>query len=101
MPATWNGSKWSRDRPRFFMEATPLGGVVNAVSSHQEVHDQPHQGWRGQVSTVVGSANAQGGGSFNAEYGAGRWMVWAGGGGQRTGDYYSPRARCPLREPHQ
>ena len=70
-----------------------LGGVVNAVSSHQEVHDQPHQGWRGQVSTVVGSANAQGGGSFNAEYGAGQWMVWAGGGGQRTGDYYSPEGR--------
>ena len=70
-----------------------IGGVVNAVSSHQEVHDQPHQGWRGQVSSVAGSANAQGGGSFNAEYGAGRWMVWAGGGGQRTGDYNTPAGR--------
>ncbi len=73
--------------------SSAIGGVVNAVSSHQEVHDQPHQGWRGQVSSVAGSANAQGGGSFNAEYGAGRWMVWAGGGGQRTGDYNTPEGR--------
>ena len=67
-----------------------IGGVVNAVSSHQEVHDQPHQGWRGQISSAFGLANAQAGGSFNAEYGTDRWMLWAGGGGQRTGDYTAP-----------
>ena len=67
-----------------------VGGVVNAISSHQEVHDQPHQGVRGQVSSVVGSANAYAGGSFNTEIGIGNWMIWAGGGGQRTGNYQTP-----------
>ena len=67
-----------------------IGGVVNAVSNHQQVHDQPHQGWRGQVSSAFGSANAQAGGSINAEYGAGSWMVWVGAGGQRTRDYITP-----------
>jgi iron complex outermembrane receptor protein len=67
-----------------------VGGVVNAISSHQEVDAQPHQGVRGQVSTALGSANAQAGGSFNVEVGTGGWMLWAGGGGQRTADYESP-----------
>ena len=70
-----------------------IGGVVNAVSSHQQSHDQPHEGWRGQVSSAFGSANAQAGGSFSAEYGAGSWMVWVGAGGQRTRDYDTPDGR--------
>ena len=67
-----------------------VGGVVNAVSLHQGAHTQPHQGVRGQASSTFGSANAQGGGSFNTAIGAGNWMVWAGGGGQRTADYTTP-----------
>jgi iron complex outermembrane receptor protein len=67
-----------------------IGGVINAVSTHQAFHDQPHQGWQGQISSAFGTANAQAGGSFNAEYGLGPWMIWAGGGGQRTGDYRTP-----------
>lgn len=67
-----------------------VGGVVNAISSHQEVHDQPHQGIRGQVSSALGSANSQATGSFNLEVGLNNWMVWAGGGGQRTSDYDTP-----------
>ena len=67
-----------------------IGGVVNAVSHHQGAHTQPHQGVRGQVSSAFGSANAQAGASFNTTIGAGNWMVWAGGGGQRTGDYRTP-----------
>ena len=67
-----------------------VGGVVNAVSLHQGAHTQPHQGVRGQASSTFGSANAQAGGSFNTAIGAGNWMVWAGGGGQRTADYTTP-----------
>jgi iron complex outermembrane receptor protein len=29
-------------------------------------------------------------GNIAAEYGRGAWMIWGGGGGQRTGDYSSP-----------
>ena len=67
-----------------------IGGVVNAISSHQSFHDQPHTGLTGQVSSSVGSANGQAGSSFNMQYGVGRWAVWAGGGGQRTRDYDTP-----------
>jgi iron complex outermembrane receptor protein len=67
-----------------------VGGVINAISSHQEVHGEPHQGLLGQVSSAFGSANGQAGASFNFQYGSGPWMVWLGGGGQRTGDYDTP-----------
>ena len=67
-----------------------VGGVVNAVSSHQEIHQRPHQGLRGQVSTAFGAGNEQAGGSFSSEYGFENWLVWVGGGGQRTDDYSTP-----------
>ena len=67
-----------------------VGGVVNAVSSHQEIHQRPHQGLQGQVSTSFGTGNGQAGGSFNSEYGFEKWLVWVGGGGQRTDDYSTP-----------
>ena len=67
-----------------------IGGVVNAISSHQSFHDQPHTGLIGQVLSSAGSANGQAGSSFNMEYGVGKWAVWAGGGGQRTRDYDTP-----------
>ncbi len=67
-----------------------IGGVVNAISSHQSFHDQPHTGLTGQVSSSVGTANGQAGSSFNMEYGVGNWAVWTGGGGQRTRDYDTP-----------
>ncbi len=67
-----------------------IGGVVNAVTGHREEHQQAHDGLRGQFSSVAGSNNTHLGGSVRAEYGVGPWLVWAGGGGQRTGDYSSP-----------
>ena len=67
-----------------------LGGVVNAISRHHAVHEHPHQGLRGFVSSSAGSANALGGGTAGFEYGRGNWLLWGGGGGQRTGDYDTP-----------
>jgi iron complex outermembrane recepter protein len=72
-----------------------IGGVVNAISSHQSFHQEPHEGLIGQVSTSVGSANSQLGGSYNVEYGAGPWQLWTGAGGQRTRDYDSPLGPVP------
>ncbi|HON00807.1 MAG TPA: TonB-dependent receptor, partial [Acidobacteriota bacterium] len=64
-----------------------VGGVVNAVSRHHEMHRHRHEGHRGRLLTSVGSNNnlAGAGGAF--EYGLGDWMLWGSGGGQRTGDY--------------
>ncbi len=68
-----------------------LGGVVNAVTRHHAVHEHPHEGLRGYVSGSAGSANAFGGGSAGFEYGRGKWLLWGGGGGQRSADYNTPQ----------
>ncbi len=66
-----------------------IGGVVNAISRHHEMHKHRHEGIRGQVSAGAGSNNGLAGGSATAEWGAGNWMFWGGGGSQRSGDYSS------------
>lgn len=69
--------------------SSALGGVVNAVSRHHEMHQHRHEGTRGQLISSVGSNNALAGLNATVEHGTGPWMIWAGGGGQRTGDYQS------------
>ena len=68
-----------------------IGGVVNAISGH----DHAHPGFRGHLTGVGGSANAQGGMNGGFEYGVGSWLVWADGGGQRTDDYDTPEGVIP------
>ncbi|MBI4465149.1 MAG: TonB-dependent receptor, partial [Acidobacteria bacterium] len=63
-----------------------LGGVVNALTGH----DHAHPGLRGYLTGVGGAANAQGSANAGFEYGGGEWLVWGGGGGQRTGNYNTP-----------
>jgi iron complex outermembrane receptor protein len=67
--------------------SSALGGVVNAISRHHEMHKHRHEGIRGQMSSSAGSNNGLLGAGVTAEYGRGPWMVWGGSGGQRTGDY--------------
>ncbi|MDX2152474.1 MAG: TonB-dependent receptor [Bryobacteraceae bacterium] len=67
-----------------------IGGVVNAVTGHHLLHQHPHSGVRGSLNTVFGSGNGQAGGSGSFEIGRGNWILWANGGGQRTGDYRTP-----------
>jgi iron complex outermembrane receptor protein len=67
-----------------------IGGVVNAISSHHQVHQHPHEGVRGHLTALGGTNNNLGGGSGGFEYGRGAWLLWGGGGGQRTGDYETP-----------
>jgi iron complex outermembrane receptor protein len=67
-----------------------IGGVVNVITRHHELEEHPHEGVRGHLSGIAGSANAQGGGSGGFEAGTGSWLLWGSGGGQRTGDYDTP-----------
>ena len=67
-----------------------LGGVVNAITSHHQIHEHPHPGLRGHLSGVGGFANAQGGTSGEIEYGSGRWLAQLGGGARRSGNYNTP-----------
>lgn len=66
-----------------------IGGVVNAVTEH----DQAHPGLRGYL-TGLGSTNSyQAGGSAGIEYGTAHWSLWGNGGGQRANDYDTPLGR--------
>jgi len=75
-----------------------LGGVINVITRHHQIHQHPHQGLRGYLTGIGGSTNDQGGGSAGLEYGFGRWLVWGNGGGQRTRDYRTPLGRVPNSE---
>ena len=68
-----------------------IGGVVNAVTGH----DYAHEGTRGYFTALGGTTNAQAGVSGGVEHGAGKFMLWASGTGQRTGDYDTPLGRVP------
>jgi iron complex outermembrane recepter protein len=63
-----------------------IGGVVNAISGH----DEAHKGVRGYVTGIGGTTNNQGGASGGIEFGTEKWLFWANGGGQRTSDYRTP-----------
>jgi iron complex outermembrane receptor protein len=63
-----------------------IGGVVNTISGH----DSPHKGFNGYLTGLGSTNSGQGGGSGGFEFGTARWLVWANGGGQRSGDYKTP-----------
>jgi iron complex outermembrane receptor protein len=67
-----------------------IGGVVNAITPQDAFRATPFNGVLGGVSLDTGSANGQGGGSANIQFGRGAWTIWGGGGGRRTGDYDTP-----------
>ena len=70
--------------------STAIGGVVNAITGHHQVHEHPHTGMRGSVTAIGGSNNGHAGGSGGFEYGRGNWLLWGDGSAQRTGDYQTP-----------
>jgi iron complex outermembrane receptor protein len=63
-----------------------IGGVVNAISSH----DSAHKGVNGYITGVLGSNRGQAGGSAGLEYGTRKWLFWGNGGVQGTSDYDTP-----------
>ncbi|GAB4239146.1 MAG: TonB-dependent receptor [Acidobacteriota bacterium] len=67
--------------------SSALGGVVNAISRHHEMHRHRHAGHRARLLASAGSNNELLGTGGAFEYGKGPWMWWGSGGGQRIGDY--------------
>jgi len=67
-----------------------VGGVVHAVTPQESFRRTPFTGLRGQVLTEGGSNNGQAAGNGNVQYSDGKWLVWAGGGSRRLGDYSTP-----------
>jgi iron complex outermembrane receptor protein len=70
-----------------------IGGVVNAVTEHHLLHEHPHAGLRGQVTTQAGTNNNSATGHANVEYGYKNWLIWGSGSRQVAGDYSSPAGR--------
>jgi iron complex outermembrane recepter protein len=73
--------------------SSAMGGVVNIISSHDQMHQHPHGGLRGYLTGTGGTADSRAGSAGGFEYGAGNWLMWGDGGGQRSGDYASPAGR--------
>lgn len=72
-----------------------IGGVVNAVTGHNQMHYDPHAGLRGFFTGVGGSTNDLGGVAGGVEYGRNNLLFWFNGGAQRTGDYDTPIGPVP------
>jgi iron complex outermembrane receptor protein len=70
--------------------SSAIGGVVNTISGNFDHDEHPHEGWSGYATGLGGTTNAQGGGGGAIRYGFDHWRLWAGGSGQRTGDYDTP-----------
>lgn len=70
-----------------------IGGVVNVVGYGNHLHEHQHQSLSGNLAMTGGSANGLFGGSGGFEYGHKGWLLWGGGGGQRTSDYQTPVGR--------
>jgi iron complex outermembrane receptor protein len=75
-----------------------IGGVVNVITGHHQEHEHAHQGVRGFLSGVGGTNNSQGGGSGGLEFGVGKWLLLASGGGTRSGDYSTPLGKVTNSE---
>ncbi|HKX84635.1 MAG TPA: TonB-dependent receptor [Pyrinomonadaceae bacterium] len=69
-----------------------LGGVVNVIGSDE---NHAHEGIRGFVTGVGGTADSQGAVAAGIEAGFGKWLVRGNFGAHRTGDYATPIGRIP------
>ncbi len=72
-----------------------IGGVVNTISSHHQLHEHPHKGLRSNMTASGGSNGGQIGGTGGFEYGFHDWLIRGGGGSQRSGDYHAADGRVP------
>jgi iron complex outermembrane receptor protein len=70
-----------------------IGGVVNLVGYGNHLYQHRHQGLSGNLTGVGGSADGMAAGSGGFEFGHKGWLLWGGGGGQRTSDYATPLGR--------
>lgn len=67
-----------------------IGGVVNVISHHD---NDFHEGFRGFLTTVGGTADRQAAASGGLEYGFKKWLFRGNVGAHRTGDFDTPIGR--------
>lgn len=69
-----------------------LGGVVNVIGNDE---NEAHEGFRGSVSGLGGTADKQAGFASNLEYGFKKLIVRGSVSAQRTGDFQTPIGKIP------
>lgn len=69
-----------------------IGGVVNVIGNDE---NKAHEGIRGFLTTLGGTANRQFGLSGGIDYGFKNWIFRGGSSLQRIGDYESPLGKIP------
>jgi iron complex outermembrane recepter protein len=69
-----------------------IGGVVNVVNSDEH---GAHDGFRGYLTGVGGTANRQGGAAAGIEYGINKFVFRGNLSAQRAGDYQTPIGKIP------
>ena len=67
-----------------------VGGLVNVITPHANYHESRFEGTRAQLSTDLGSANAQAGANVGMQHARNGVHYWASGGTRRTADYATP-----------
>ncbi|MEE2792395.1 MAG: TonB-dependent receptor [Acidobacteriota bacterium] len=67
-----------------------IGGVINAITPHENFRQNANDGTRGQLSLDAGSANRQAGSNASLQHRQGKLQLWGSGGARRTGDYHTP-----------
>ena len=72
-----------------------IGGVVNVINSYDT---ESHEGFRGFLSGVGGTANRERSFSGGAEYGFNNWLLRGSMSAQRADDYKSPIGEIPNSE---
>lgn len=72
-----------------------IGGVVNTITPHEAFRDTPFAGTIGNVTFDAGTANTSFGANGSVQHGQGPWLIWAGGGSRRAGNYEAPGGAIP------
>ena len=67
-----------------------VGGLINVITPHASHRESRIEGTRAQLSTDLGSANAQAGANVSLQHARDGVYYWAGGGARRTDDYATP-----------
>lgn len=70
-----------------------IGGVINAITPHENFKDSLTPGTRGQFNVDGGNANNQLGAFTSMQHTEGNIQFWVGGGSRRTDDYYTPAGK--------
>jgi len=71
-------------------EGNAIGGVVNVISGHHQIHTEAHEGVRGFFTALGGTNNNRRGASAGVEYGHKHWLLSGNGGAIYLSPYHTP-----------